>query len=261
MIVTCPNCTTRLQLDKAKVPARPFSVRCPKCQQIINAQPPVAQSQRDALAAVGDLPASSRSQQGAGLAPAAPLSEGDAAEPQPLLHATSAGDEVLRLLASLLRREAVEASDVKGPVRRAWDYRRVLLCVGSAYGKNVARVLEDAGHDVFVADDTTQAMGRMRDAHVDVLVLDPEFDMARRGAVFISHEMGAMRMPERRRVVFVQLSDKARTCDAHAAFLAGANLLVNTAEVEELPRALEKNIRDLNELYRDFNKALSLAEL
>src|SRR5205085_9955481 len=84
MIVTCPNCTTRLQLDKAKVPARPFSVRCPKCQQIINAQPPVAQSQRDALAAVGNLPASSRSQQGAGLAPAAPPSEGhDAAEPQP----------------------------------------------------------------------------------------------------------------------------------------------------------------------------------
>ena len=83
-------------------------------------------------------------------------------------------------------------------------------------------VFEEAGHDVFVADDTTQAMDRMRDAHVDVLVLDPEFDMPRRGAAFISHEMSAMRMPERRRVVFVQLSDKARTCDAHAAFLAGA---------------------------------------
>ena len=263
MIVTCPNCTMRLQLDKAKVPARAFSVRCPKCQQIINAQPPAAQSQRDALAAVGDLPASSRSQQGAGPAPAVPLSEGDdAAGPHPTpLHAPSPTDEVLRLLASLLRREAVEASDVKGPARRAWGRRRVLVCVGSAYGGAVARVLEDAGHDVFVADDTTQAMERMRDAHVDVLVLDPEFDMPRRGANFVSREMGAMRMPERRRVVFVQLSDKARTCDAHAAFLAGANLVVNTAEVEELPRALEKNIRDLNELYRDFNKALSLAEL
>ncbi|OLE74022.1 MAG: hypothetical protein AUG74_03920 [Bacteroidetes bacterium 13_1_20CM_4_60_6] len=137
----------------------------------------------------------------------------------------------------------------------------MLVCVGSAYGGAVARVLEDAGHNVFVADDTTQAMERMRDAHVDVLVLDPEFDMPRRGANFVSREMSAMRMPERRRVVFVQLSDKVRTCDAHAAFLAGANLVVNTAQVEELPRALEKNIRDLNELYRDFNKALSLAEL
>src|SRR5256714_8753630 len=120
MIVTCPNCTTRLQLDKGKVPSRPFSVRCPKCQQLINAQPPAQQSQRDALTAVGDLPASSRSQQGAGPSPAAPLSEGDdAAEPQTLLHATSAGDEVLRLLASLLRPEAVEAADVKGPARAA----------------------------------------------------------------------------------------------------------------------------------------------
>ena len=262
MIVTCPNCTTQLQLDKGKVPSRPFSVRCPKCQQIINAQPRVAQSQRDALAAVGDLPASSRSQQGTGPSPAAPLSEGDdAAEQQPPPHATSAGDEVLRLLASLLRREAVEAADFKGPARRTRDRRRVLLCVGSAYGKEIARVLEDAGHDVFVADDTTQAMERMRDAHVEVLVLDSEFDMSRRGAAFISHEMSAMRMPERRRVVFVQLSDKVRTCDAHAAFLAGANLVVSTGDVEELPRALEKNIRDLNELYRDFNKALSLAEL
>src|SRR5256714_15464054 len=213
MIVTCPNCTTRLQLDKAKVPARPFSVRCPKCQQIINAQPPAPQSQRDALSAVGDLPASSRSQKAAGPVPTAPLSEDDEVTgPNPTpLHAASPADEVMRLLASLLRREAVEAADVKDPARRALDCRRVLVCVGSAYGADVARVLEDAGHDLFVADDTTQAMERMRDAHVDVLVLDPQVDMPRRGAAFISHEMSAMRMPERRRVVFVQLSDKART--------------------------------------------------
>src|SRR5256714_7637921 len=113
MIVTCPNCTTRLQLDKGKVPSRPFSVRCPKCQQIINAQPPAQQSQRDALTAVGDLPASSRSQQGAGPAFAAPLSEaGDAAEQQPLLHATAVCDQGLPLLASLLQRESVNATDV-----------------------------------------------------------------------------------------------------------------------------------------------------
>src|SRR2546423_13479049 len=107
MIVTCPNCTMRLQLDKAKVPARAFSVRCPKCQQIINAQPPAAQSQRDALAAVGDLPASSRSQQGAGLAPAVPLSEGDdaaGAHPTPL-HGPSPPGHRLRPLPALLRSE------------------------------------------------------------------------------------------------------------------------------------------------------------
>ena len=82
MIVTCPNCTTRLQLDGAKVPARPFSVRCPKCQQIVNAQPPAqsAAPQRDALAAGGDVPASTKSQQETAAATAAPL-VGEAQEP------------------------------------------------------------------------------------------------------------------------------------------------------------------------------------
>ena len=78
---------------------------------------------------------------------------------------------------------------------------------------------------------------------------------------WVSREMASLRMPERRRVVFVLLSDKARTGDAHAAFLAGVNLVVNLSEAAGLPRALEKNMRDLNDLYRDFNKALGLAEL
>ncbi len=73
MIVTCPNCTTRLQLDASKVPARPFSVRCPKCQQIINAQPPAQPAARDALGAVGDVPASTRPQPEVATAPPAPL--------------------------------------------------------------------------------------------------------------------------------------------------------------------------------------------
>jgi hypothetical protein len=57
------------------------------------------------------------------------------------------------------------------------------------------------------------------------------------------------------------MSGTARTGDAHAAFVAGANLVVNTKDVQELPRALERNLRDLNELYRDFNKALGVSEL
>src|SRR5919112_1658460 len=43
-----------------------LSVRCPKCQHIVNAQPPAQSPQRDALAAVGDVPASTRSQQQGG---------------------------------------------------------------------------------------------------------------------------------------------------------------------------------------------------
>src|SRR5215212_3914687 len=103
MIVICPNCTTKLQLEASKIPSRAFSVRCPKCQHIVNAQPPAQSSQRDAVAAGGDLPSSTRAQQGGGSAtPATPT----VAEPQAQDGATPES-EVLRLLASLLSREGV----------------------------------------------------------------------------------------------------------------------------------------------------------
>src|SRR3954466_7100613 len=99
MIVTCPNCTTRLQLEASKVPSRAFSVRCPKCQHIVTAQPPAQSSQRDAVAAVGDMPASTRQQQNGGVSAASAASTPTAAEPQAN---EASGDEtdVLRLLAS-----------------------------------------------------------------------------------------------------------------------------------------------------------------
>ncbi|HZT58985.1 MAG TPA: zinc-ribbon domain-containing protein [Pyrinomonadaceae bacterium] len=263
MIVTCLNCSTRLQLDEAKIPARPFSVRCPKCQQIINTQPTAQQQQRDAVSAVGGVPVSTRSQQEMSATPAAPLSsvnvesEADARAQQ----AQSPSEELLRLLASLLRGETAASTDFRGAKHRARDGKRVLVCAGSPPGERAARVLAGGGYIVFSADSAAQASERLREERVDVIVLDPEFDHRRQGAVLVGGELLAMRMPERRRVVFVQLNEKARTGDAHAAFVAGANLVVNTSDVEDLPRLIEKNVRDLNELYRDFNRALNLAEL
>jgi predicted Zn finger-like uncharacterized protein len=264
MIVTCPSCTTRLQLDNAKIPTRPFSVRCPKCEQIINAQPPPQPSQKDALAAVGDLPVSSRAQQEMSVT-RAPVVSGDGQELAPAAPASAQGSaegELVRLLSALLRRGATDAAAPLNDARRpAWERRRALLCVGSAQGDDAARSLAENNFDVYVAADVTQAVERMREDVPDVLVLDAEFDTREQGAIVLGREINSLRMTERRRLVFVQLSTSARTGDAHAAFLLNANLVVNTSEVKELPRALERNIRDLNELYRNFNKALNVPEL
>jgi predicted Zn finger-like uncharacterized protein len=257
MIVTCPNCTTRLQLDEAKVPTRAFSVRCPKCQQIVNAQPPAARApQRDAVSAVGGVPASARPQQASAPAPnpAAEVAAQEAAAQEPV----APESDVLRLLASVLKRE-VESGLALG--RAGFERRRALVCAGSAYGGEVLGALARGGYDVEVAENVARAVEILREGGVSVVVLDPEFDVRERGASFICAEMASMRMRERRRVVFVQLSDTARTGDAHAAFVAGANLVVNTKDAHDLPRTLERNLRDLNELYRDFNTALGTAEL
>jgi predicted Zn finger-like uncharacterized protein len=258
MIVTCPNCTTRLQLDDAKVPARAFSVRCPKCQQIINAQPPAPPAQRDAVAAgAGGMPVSTRAQAEAAVAPPAPVLRGESAAA-----GQNAESEVVRLLTALLQRGASEAAGPKGVARRpSWERRRALVCLGSNHCEAVAEALVENYYEVCVVGEAAQAVEQMGEVPADVILLDQEFDAASQGAAAVTRALNSMRMSDRRRVVFVHLSDKVRTGDAHAAFLANANLLLNPSDLDGLIRTLDKNIRDLNDLYRDFNKALGVTEI
>ena len=282
MIISCPQCTTRLQLDDAKVPARAFTVRCPKCQNVINGQPPAA----------GEQPPPPLPQQqsalGVGSAPALENARYKPAAPAPALNVgaeaagadgelTSAGvsqpagapqaagsDDVARLLVELLQRAASSAGagvPQKVAERLAWERPRALVCVSPERREAVAQKLAGASYEVFIAADTTQAVERMREERMSVVVLEPEFDPVEQGAAFVTREVNTLRPADRRRLVFVHLSPTARTLDPHAAFIANVNLVVNASDVEQLPRALERTTRDLNELYRDFNQALGVAAL
>ncbi|HVF51408.1 MAG TPA: zinc-ribbon domain-containing protein [Pyrinomonadaceae bacterium] len=275
MIVTCPNCTARLQLEAGKVPARPFTVRCPKCQFMINAQPPASDNEGSALAGTGDLPASSRTHRELkSNAPATlsrqqdtpPDSYGNAAASPvaPASAPASNGEsELVRLLTSLLQRGAGEGETVKvgSSAGRKWTRRRALACTAMPHRDLLGRVLARNQYEVFVVEEGAQAIEQMRGDWMDVIILDPEFDTVEQGAAHVTREIEAMRPSQRRRVFLVHLSKDARTGDKQAAFLNHVNLVVNTADLEDIPRLLERNLRDFNELYKDFNKALSLTDI
>src|SRR2546423_4421439 len=56
MIIVCPKCSARLQVDDDKSPNRPFNVRCPKCNSTVSSGPVSPATQQSALA-VGGSPA------------------------------------------------------------------------------------------------------------------------------------------------------------------------------------------------------------
>jgi predicted Zn finger-like uncharacterized protein len=264
MIVICTNCSMRLQLDDAKIPSRPFTVRCPKCQHIINAQPAVDGNHHGALA-VGDSPATEnpRLEQ---VTPAPPFKleaapEGANGSSASISPSAVDSNELARLLATLLQRGAPSAREQRGATRLAWERRRALVCVASQHGEAVARALAEHDYQVFVAADTTQAIERMREERMDVVILDPDFDPVEQGAAFVAREVQSLRPAQRRRLFLVQLSNSARTLDMHTAFVNNVNLVVNSADIENMPRALERAIRDFNDLYRDFNSALNVAAI
>jgi predicted Zn finger-like uncharacterized protein len=265
MIVVCTQCTTRLQLDDAKIPSRSFTVRCPKCQNIIQAQPPAASSEQGALS-VGSTPALDARRFTPQMAAPAyrPDKSSEEGEVEAYGSAAPAGapNELVRLLAELLGQGTPPAPG-KAPVaaRLKWERRRVLVCVTQARREAIGRALVDNNYQVYIAEDTSQAIERMREDQMDVVILEPDFDPVEQGAAFVTSEVSLLRPAKRRRLLFVHLSPTVRTLDSHAAFVQNVNLVVNIADVDKLPKVLERTLRDFNDLYRDFNTALNIAEI
>jgi predicted Zn finger-like uncharacterized protein len=273
MVITCQQCGARLQLDDTKVPARQFTVRCPKCEHSIAVQPgaqtAASPSSGAATSAGAHASAESSASNASRFARPAPAPafrpegvESDAT-PNNVDSIRTERDEIAQLLSTLLQRAmttAASAASQQGSLVRGWEHRRALICAPPEQRFGVARVLVESGYEVFVAEDTTQAIERMRESRMDVLVLDPAFDAIEQGAAFIRREISALRPAARRRLFFVVMSAEMRSGDAHLAFVNHANLALNPSDAEDLPALLDRTIRSFNDLYRDFNKALHVAD-
>ena len=130
MIIRCDNCSVSLQLDEGKIPKTNFTVRCPRCQNMIRVAPGAANGK-----------SSSTVQQLKENAPAAAVAEGtqEFAAKESEFQINSA----LRSLLSALKTEnkVIESDD------EAIKPRRVLLCLGKSRDE-VAKLLVDAGFKV-----------------------------------------------------------------------------------------------------------------
>lgn len=264
MVLICPKCEARLTLDEAKAPSRPFSVRCPKCQTSVSIQPPAAQT----MAAVSDeivemppMPTQTSPFERPITAPPFEAPE-NKSERSSATEGVPAGlDGLAKLLADALRNADSGSAANRGRKRPAWDRRKALVCVSPAYRETIARSLSGNQYEVFVAENMAQALGRMREERMDVVILDANFDPLEQGVAFVTREVKLLRPSERRRLFFVYVTTGVRTMDLHAAFLQNVNLVVNSSDVEQLPEALEISIRNYNELYRDFTRALDVAPI
>jgi predicted Zn finger-like uncharacterized protein len=261
MIITCQNCTGRFRVDEAKIPAGAFTVACPTCQTTVNAASPVDVRESSAMA-MGKSPSTSNPRfHRSTPAPLYRLNSGEENLEPGSDNAKAPPSGVNELALSLLSLLKTESTDRAAQVRPTWRRRQVLVCAASEHREPIARGLTESGYEVFVADDTQQAVERMRESHLEVVILDQSFDPVDQGAAFVSREVSVLRPAQRRRIFFVSLSVTKRTMDAHAAFLQNVNAVVNFNELSELPEILDRAVREYNELYKDFNAACGVAPL
>ncbi|HYK22981.1 MAG TPA: zinc-ribbon domain-containing protein [Pyrinomonadaceae bacterium] len=252
MIIVCPKCAARLQIDEEKSPNRPFNVRCPKCNSTVNSGQASPATEQSALA-LGGSPSTEH--------PRFEPSTARAYEPvTPNTVEAGSSDEAVRALLELLSKGTGAKAEDPG-ARPSWDKRKVLVCTSEAYRDVIARNLSDNGYQVFVAEETRQAVETMRASKMDVVLLEPQFDPMEQGSVFVTREINVLRPAQRRRLFSVLLSPSLRTMDAHAAFLNNVNAIVNVSDIDELPKIMEVALREYNELYHEFYNAFGLTAL
>ena len=233
MIIRCDNCSVSLQLDDAKVPGGNFTVRCPRCQNLIRAN-------GQEKSTVQQLEASSP----------APAVEGGKQE----FLAKESGFEInsaMRSLFSALQKDGkVIDSDDEIDERP----RRALLCLGK-HRDVVSRVLVEAGYKVYLAQTPAQANERLREGKTEILIFSPDFAAEFGGAAILQQKLNAMYSSERRRLFLVSVEDNGATLNAHEAFIRNLNLIVNTNDIPKMSLIMNRALRDFNELYSYFNKA------
>src|SRR5262245_43684375 len=121
MIIVCPNCSTRLQIDDEKAPSRAFTVRCPKCSHNVNSAVASPASEQSALT-VGDSPSTA----GHRFDPArsAPTFE---LEPKAVQSPDKNGaDDAVKTLLNVLRQAATGVSTDEGGFT-PWNRRKALV--------------------------------------------------------------------------------------------------------------------------------------
>lgn len=240
MIIRCDNCSVSLQLDESKVPSGNFTVRCPKCQNLLRVQ---KDASGRGLSPVEQLASSQ---------PASAVPDGarEFAEKENEIQINSA----LRSLMSALQTEktVIEKDDESDE-----KPRRILLCLGAKLDQT-AKVLSGAGYKVYVAQTPAQANERLREGKTELLVFSPDFAPELGGAAVIQQKANAMYSSERRRLFLISLEEKGATMSAHDAFLRNLNLIVNENDIDQMPLILSRAIVDYNDLYNHYNKAAGL---
>jgi len=237
MIIRCDNCSVSLQLDESKIPGGNFSVRCPRCQNLLRVQ---KDASGNGLSAVEQLAASQA-------AAAAGDANGDFEARESEVQINSA----MRSLLTALQHDkgaVVEAEQEQKP-------RRVLLCLGSKYQETTAKILSQVGYKVYVAQTPAQANERLREGKTEILIFSPDFSADMGGAAIIQQKANAMYSSERRRLFLVSIEETGTTMNAHDAFLRNLNLVVNANDLAQLPLVLDRALGDFNDLYDYFNRA------
>ena len=114
--------------------------------------------------------------------------------------------------------------------------------------RQIGEALESVGYQVFMAENTANALERMRFVNFACIVFQEQFEDSLENSMFHNH-MCLLPMDRRRYVFYILIGDNLRTLYYLEALALSANLTVNTKDLGHLDLVLRRAIPFYEELF------------
>lgn len=222
MQAACPQCAHKIVVDDARVPDRPFAVRCPKCQATVRFP--------------GKTPAA-----GAAAAPvvAAPVAAAATAAPAQGTNGEARGAAIAQL-----RRDLGQGDGGRG--------RKVLVAIpdrGLAGALTVP--LTRLGYTADVLDTPEEGGGMLEDGVFDVVIANRSAAAPGRAETLYQRIL-RLAPGARRRIFLVLVGEEFKTGDGLQAFATQADLVVNPRDAAVVEAPLIGGMTERGRLYQAF---------
>lgn len=218
MQAQCSQCATRIQIDDAKVPDRPFKVKCPKCQAII------------------PLPGRS--------ADAAERAAFEAAAAQPAEPPASAEEPTQSAPAPPPSPEAVAHLE-----RLQGSQNDAIVALAGAAGPAIHQALARIGYNVDTVEDVEEGARLLEQGVYEVAVTSREaYQAGRRES--LAQRMLRLSPDMRRRVFVVLVGDEFRTGDGTQAWAAQADLVLHPSDAGRAESYIRATMSERKRLYQ-----------
>jgi predicted Zn finger-like uncharacterized protein len=216
----CPQCSARIQIDDAKVPARPFKVRCPKCQNVM----PLPGRAQDPAEATGS-----------GLMPVPPPSP--EARPEPMLSQ-----------AALERAERAAAGE-----------HDAIIALSGPSAEVLQKALEHLGFHADVVEDVEEGARLLEQGVYEVAVTSLSAAEPGRPET-LAQRMFRMSLDTRRRVFVVLVSEEFRSGDGTQAWAVQADLVLHPGDMSRAEHLIRATINERKRLYQPLEDARKRVE-
>jgi predicted Zn finger-like uncharacterized protein len=212
----CPQCSTRIQIDDAKVPDRPFKARCPKCQYVMTLPGRAAQDPAEATG------------------PVAPTVPPPSPEAPP---------------APMLSQAALERAE-----RAAAGERDAIVALGGPAAEALQKALEHLGFHADAVDDVEEGARLLEQGVYEVAVTS--LTVAEPGhPETLAQRMLRMPLDTRRRVFVVLVGEEFRSGDGTQAWAVQADLVLHPSDTARAEHLIRATMNERKRLYQPLEDA------